>query len=697
MNSTLHAYMAHDDNSATIVAQALVINGVQLCLLMAVFVILARFPAVWHVLAPHLRENEHASLLVPVAETMLQDARELPIDGQVFIRFCNVGAVFFTLASPFGLVLMLLYENSSGNEPGIFRHTITNVDIEDSVYIWWFVVTSAYCLAGILLLLLRREWIHFIGIRREYFKRRALGLVGESAAQAQFSVMVEQVPLNMRSEEGIAQRFERLFQIHSCLAQEDTLGLYHEQHLKSWEECCCCCPSRRLHDFFDEGIARIVELERLWAHRFHRAVDEYRASGVQCLNKSKRSPITATSGYVSSTAFVTFRSCAERMVSERLILFHTASTSSVTYDDWVVHPGPEARDLVWPNVSTPLSQLKFRKRLGHVIFMFGILVWSVPVAAIQALVSVHTFERWLPGLVVLIRQSQRVYDLVTGYLPVLVLLAIFTVLPFVLEWMAIHIEKRKTKSEIQGSMLFRYFLLNLATLYVTVFMGTVWRSLEDFIAHPRCVSEILGDSIPKVCVYFISFVVARLGTGLPLLLLRPLYLYPVRNVVECDISYEATNIALVLVLGLTYAVVAPVILPVCAMYFVLADCGYRWLFRNVYTQQFDCGGAFWYQLFDGTMIGMHLSSLALLGLVSAITGPDSWQAILLMLLFAGILYFHWDCKVRLRRLSEAMPYADAVEVDRTRGSEVVARFDEDYYVDPVIRDPRRVHDDDTGM
>merc|ERR1712194_568549 len=108
----------------------------------------------------------------------------------------------------------------------------------------------------------------------------------------------------------------------------------------------------------------------------------------------------------------------------------------------------------------------------------------------------------------------------------------------------------------------------LASLYVTVISGSLWDALEQIIKHPGYLLVFLSRSLPKVAVYFLTYVLARVGSGLPLLLLRPWTLasWPrSRNdlgpsVGHCWFGCEAPTAALVLVIGLTYSFIAPAIL-----------------------------------------------------------------------------------------------------------------------------------------
>merc|ERR1712137_214419 len=87
--------------------------------------------------------------------------------------------------------------------------------------------------------------------------------------------------------------------------------------------------------------------------------------------------------------------------------------------------------------------------------------------------------------------------------------------------------------------------------------------------------------------------------------------------IYCYFAIEATTAVIVLVLGLTYAFIAPTLLPACALYFGASSVVYRWLFKYVYEPEFQCAGAFWYDLFNGVMIGMLMGTFTLLAVASS--------------------------------------------------------------------------------
>lgn len=64
----------------------------------------------------------------------------------------------------------------------------------------------------------------------------------------------------------------------------------------------------------------------------------------------------------------------------------------------------------------------------------------------------------IPGMEwILSYQNGALKLLINSYLPVVMLLSLILILPLLFEWIAIYYEKRKTKSDVQRSIVGRYF------------------------------------------------------------------------------------------------------------------------------------------------------------------------------------------------------------------------------------------------
>jgi len=339
-----------------------------------------------------------------------------------------------------------------------------------------------------------------------------------------------------------------------------------------------------------------------------------------------------------------------------------------------------------------------RKRIGKFVCSAGVVCWAAPIIAIQGLAHVGYLEEFVPGFVRFLQRTGW-YKWVTGYLPVVALLVLDMSLPYALEVLAVHWEYTKVKSEVQRLLLRRSLRFQLATIYVTVFSGSLWKSLWLIVDKPSCTATILGKAVPSTAVYFTTFIVAKCGTTLPWMLLYG----PVRSYVfgfspaspaplRCAFAAEAANLALVFVVGLTYAVVAPTVLPACALYFAGAALTYRWLFCNVYEAEFSCAGLYWCDLFNGAMLGLLFGTGALAGLLSTFVEDLGVALQVIWVLAMTISYHHYRWNILYQPLCLTLPYEDAIAVDNDQGEygckSVVAQFDPECYLDPIMKHMR---------
>jgi len=350
----------------------------------------------------------------------------------------------------------------------------------------------------------------------------------------------------------------------------------------------------------------------------------------------------------------------------------------------------------------PLSQRRKRTLFADVGLFLGLLFWSVPVGALQVWTSIdeldeHSNSWWSES-----NFGVLCYTFLREYLPVLTLVGLQYVLPYVLDFLAREYEGHKVKSKIARRALKWNLKYQFVTIYVTVLSGAASLSfhnqLGSVIRNPERLFEILRDEVPQVACYFVNYVTAKIGITIPLLLFFPALPFWFSKVlgrsareetppVHPDFAMEAANLGVVLVLAQTYSVIAPSIMPMCMLFFILSYLVYCWLFTYVYTPEFDCFGRFWYELFNSLMWGLVLSSLSLAALASAFVGFDTVEfyalVILAGLVSASYIHFHKVYIVPSRHLS----LEDACAVDRLCKDLVKEQFSEALYIDPIVTNP----------
>eukprot|EP00927_Polykrikos_kofoidii_P014590 TRINITY_DN16418_c0_g1_i1.p1 TRINITY_DN16418_c0_g1~~TRINITY_DN16418_c0_g1_i1.p1 ORF type:complete len:706 (-),score=84.21 TRINITY_DN16418_c0_g1_i1:65-2146(-) len=653
-----------DESSAAIIF-SFVLNLTLFIGFWAIFEVLLRFPRFRQVLRPRSLaastvraelDGETQHVTSPSLEdqcwvrqvwSQRNNPTKLQPDAEVAVRFLEFGFKFTLFGSILDFALVPMYCSASGTANGWNRLGSANLRRDDSMRIWG-VVVAAYVLTAAFAFLVSVEWKRFLRLRRNHFVSSVQGACGLAVAQARRSIIVEQVPPQAQRASKIQEFFDGMFgagSVHSCFVIPD--GVRFVDRLataipESLSNPLAATVEMMLPPLLPElsdppGVAVAHEIGggALGAVRLLHDVTVGRSS--------------------SSTAFVTLNSVSKSIEAQQVILSHDY--------EWIVFEAPEPRDIIWRNVFTPLPQIRSRLTLARLACVAGLLLWSLPVTMIQATVNIEYLQKWV-SMEDLRTLSPVLYQFLTSYLPVLALMGLQMLLPLLFHFVAVKYEGHKTKSAVERIVLNRCFAYNLASLYVTVFAGSLWESLQQIVDSPKSVLDILSTTLPKGCVYFTTFVMARVGTGLPLILLRPWYFFwPASGGLQrCQYGAEFSNAALVLIVSLTYGFTAPAILPFCALYFGLASVSYRWLFSYAYEPEFDTGGAFFYDLFNSAFLGLLLGTLYLLGWASLAASPlQSASLVPLPLVTLRFGLYCWD---HFGRASKFVPLQQAVEADR---------------------------------
>jgi len=634
----------------------------------------------------------------------------ISIDGRIVVRLCLLGIKFSAAGVLGGAVITPIYavEGDSGVK-GASRFSASNFDQSDPHFVW-LLVTAAYYFTAVFVWLIRAEWRYFVMMRQRHFARRAAGDFGAGPAQAACSLLLENVPPHFDSSAAVRGFLSKLFvedNTHSCVLHRDTAILYSLASMKAKSQKVtglCKCWQKGI----DKQLERIVKIQTEVLQRAMQSTDtlqglamdgQVQIEEIASIFANNQTRAMATNSEQepgadlkpTTTAFVTLQRVTDRVVFEQALLFSLATQEHAR--DWTVMAAPEPRDVLWKNIGVPYTQVSRFSKLGSMLCVFALLLWSVPVTGIQAMASKENLNNWFPKQVKwLSSHMPAFYNLLTQYLPVLALMALIILLPYALRFLSVRFEMRKTKTEISRVVMQRNFFFQFFSLWLTVFTGSLWETFRQIIEQPGCSAEILGKSVPGVSFYFLSFVIARIGTSLPLLLLRlpavlSLFSSQTPAPAYCVFETEVTNIAIIFVLGSMYCVVAPLLMPACLIYFSLAWLIYKWLFVHVYEIEYDLKGELWYPIFDGLCVGMLFGMLSVCGMasVTVLKSNGSFYVIWAMWLIPiALILFRRDCHKKFGVMSRFMPLEDAVSLDRG-GQVKVDEFKDNFYLDPMLK------------
>lgn len=378
----------------------------------------------------------------------------------------------------------------------------------------------------------------------------------------------------------------------------------------------------------------------------------------------------------SSTAFVTFKSRTASSTCHQMLLSHK-------YISMLVRPAPNPKDIIWENVSIPQRQIDMRKNIADGTLIVGALFWSIVLGFITTISSLESLSReytWLRAY-----SGTEVYKFVNSYLASSVLLTLLTLLPVVFDIIARNYESLKLESEVQNSIMTRYFYYQLANVFVSVYAGSIVTALHQILDSPSNIFNILGATIPSFSVYFANLIIVKTFTAIPLELLRTWPLIQTLSLKLCLDKKRCTwrelregafsdppllygwiypSLMMVLMIAITYACISPLLCPIALLYYSLVYLMYKYQLLYVYVNAYQAGGYMWYALFTRSMVALICGIVTLicyLGIRKTYFSGPFYVLIPLPFLIALFWYY---CETKFRGTSMALSLESAVELDR---------------------------------
>jgi hypothetical protein len=184
----------------------------------------------------------------------------------------------------------------------------------------------------------------------------------------------------------------------------------------------------------------------------------------------------------SSTAFVTLKSRVAKCSIQQMFLSHT-------HYSMVVKSAPNPKDCIWDNISIPSRQISIRRAIADGTLIVGAVFWSLVVGFIAAISNLESISKELPWLNNY--RNTLAYEFLNDYLAVALLLVLLSLLPIIFDLIARSYEGLKLESEIQNSIMTRYFYYQLANVFVSVGLGSIASSIHQVRIRVRVMVSLI--------------------------------------------------------------------------------------------------------------------------------------------------------------------------------------------------------------
>ncbi|CAM9720382.1 unnamed protein product [Chrysoparadoxa australica] len=340
-------------------------------------------------------------------------------------------------------------------------------------------------------------------------------------------------------------------------------------------------------------------------------------------------------GSTSPVGIVTFRTKEATAVALQCQLTERPAV-------FVVAEAPEPEDLIWRNITRSPQQINHRRFAINMLLTVGALFWSLVIGGIQQarqlLIENPTIESWTDD-------NSALYSLFYNVFPSLMLLIAVALLGPIFLNIAAFYEGYKCQSTVQLHTLPRLFWYQVANVYVLITTVSIASVIDQIFQDPYTIWDALGKEIPRVSVYCMAIIIAKLAIGLfGVELLKPhlFIFYTIRTLLNtkarrtprrervgvyqaayCPHAIIYSGGLLVLIITMVYQIIAPFVTLAGLLYFWVAELVYKYNLLHLYLPQFQSGGSMMGRLFWMVCVAVVASQLSLIGFL-VIKGDGGW-------------------------------------------------------------------------
>ncbi|QCD97659.1 glycogen debranching enzyme [Vigna unguiculata] len=599
------------------------------------------------------------------------------LDSAVFIRiyllglkiFAPITLLAFAVLVPVNLTGNTLEEQGAKNltYSDIDKISISNIPFGSDRF--WAHIAMSYVFSCWTCYSLYKEYKNVAAMRLRF-------LAAESRRPDQFSVLVRNVPPD--PDESVTEHIEHFFCVNhpnhylmhqvvynanklaAIVAQKKALQNWFIYYQNKYER----NPSRRptTRTGFMGLLGTKVD-----------AIDHYTES-IDTLSKeeaAERESVVNNPDAIMPAAFVSFKTRWGAVVCSQ-----TQQTSDPTI--WLTEWAPEPRDVFWENLAIPYFELNMRRLVMTVALFFLTFCFMVPIAFVQSLANIESIMKVFPFLKPVI-QEPSIKSLVQGFLPGIALKIFLAVLPKILMAMS-KIEGFTSLSSLDRRSASKYYLFILINVFLgSVITGTAFQQLQQFLNQTSAdFTKTVGSTIPMKATFFITYIMVDGWAGIAAEVLRlvPLITFHLKNAFlvkteqdremamdpgSLDFATSEPRIQLYFMLGQVYAPVTPFLLPFIVIFFGFAYLIFRHQIINVYNQQYESGGSFWPDVHGRVVMGLIISQILLMGLLSTRGTETSTLALIAQPILT--FWFHRYCKGLFESAFVKFPLQEAMVKD----------------------------------
>lgn len=460
-----------------------------------------------------------------------------------------------------------------------------------------------------------------------------------------------------------------------CLHSEDDINRKIRNNKKSF------LKARQAIKRYSKSVRNVNLLSRP-KRTLHETISHF--SG----EKSKTDHIENHTNEVTDKAFIQMKTFTASTIAIQSM--HSSKPGAMQ-----VITAPEPRDVLWENIYVSKGAKRTRGYIAETLVILLITFYVFPIALVSLLVSESALVSSSPRLAQLDKAS-ALFSTAIALVQPLCLVGIQQLLPPLF----IQISKAEgilAFSEVQMKAFSRYFMFQVLNIFlVTSIAGSIFDTIAIIVENPETAFEMLGNSLPRMSSFFVTFVMMKcfLGLGIELVRIMSLVqtslrylLFPnstLREKRRVRIGMRAIDDPgwfpfhkilaqdmVVVVISVVFAVVAPMVLLPCALFCLFSRIMWTHHHLFVYESVFESGGQFWPKIFRRFVFGLIIAQMTITGqFILKEARHEAYATIALMFL---TYFFLRSTRARYDAPSSTLPLEVAAVMDITVRQEEEAK------------------------
>ncbi|OIW17329.1 hypothetical protein TanjilG_22441 [Lupinus angustifolius] len=586
------------------------------------------------------------------------------LDAFVFMRIFVFSLKVFTFGGIVGILFLLpinymgtqLRDDSEFQKKSLDSFSISNVNNGSNRL--WIHFCAAYVFTGVVCILLYYEY--------EYISSRRIACFYSSKPEPhQFTILIRGIPVppgrtcNEAVESFFQEYHPSTYLSHSVVRRSSKLQilvtdaerLYRRLTQLKHKD---AAPQRHRRDGCLGLFGHKVDIVDQYEKRLGDIADNVRIEQFSMVGKEV------------PAAFVSFKSRFGAAIALNI-------QEGVNPTDWITERAPEPHDVYWPFFSVTFIRRWISKMVAFVASNALTLLFLIPVALVQGLTHLDQLETMFPSLRGILRLTV-VSQVITGYLPIQILHMFLSFVPPVMIMIS-SLQGYISWSQIQKSACTKVLWFTIWNIFfANVLSGSALYRLTVFL-EPKEFPRVLAEAVPAQASFFIAYVVTSGWTNIAIELFQmiPLFYNYINQIFygHTDDDFEAPSIPYhseiprILffgLLGITYFILSPLILPFLLVYFCLGYIIYRNQLLNVYVPKFQTGGEFWPTVHNYTIFSLLLMHIIVIGIFGLKKLPLASASTLPLPILT--LLFNEYCQKRFFPIFKGYPVECLIKKDR---------------------------------